>query len=484
MNLDQILGYINRSMSTLPDLARTYTYGNDGITQLPLRFAFFRLKSLLIKFLSSSPVAERIVILPGLRGVGKTTLLFQLYEQVIKNRFHQENCLFITCEELTGIIGTNLKETIEVYETKILGERLETVKKKVVLLIDEAHYDKSWPLVVKRLYDKSNNVFVVVSGSASLAFESTTDLVRRARFEKINPLNFYEYLMLKHHITPVKNTSKQLKEAIFLSTSAEGCFKSIANISTQLRRTFFPSISLLQAEIEKFLAVGGFPFSIQMKEEAVVFRKIIEVLKRVVEEDLFLFSNIGKDSLNKVFPILNILSSSTEKLSYESLASTLGKGNSIIHNIMQALVKAQVISTLDPCGSVDSPARKPGKKHYFTTPTIKSALLWNIGRFSKESTTLGPLLETSVYNVLTRCKELTQHIQHLCFDFQKGSADFVVTTATGYIPIECGWGNKGAQQIKNTMSQIKSKYGIVVSDRVESIEENVIFIPKEIFLLM
>ncbi len=63
----------------LKDYLRGYAFSKSGI-KMKTRSAFLTLEKYFNKFLNDDlPEDEKIIILPGIRGVGKTTLLSQLY---------------------------------------------------------------------------------------------------------------------------------------------------------------------------------------------------------------------------------------------------------------------------------------------------------------------------------------------------------------------------------------------------------------------
>ena len=65
--------YVFAKLAEAPALARSYTeiYGN----KLRYREVYFRIKKYVDDFLEAN-VENRLIIFPGLRGVGKTTILF------------------------------------------------------------------------------------------------------------------------------------------------------------------------------------------------------------------------------------------------------------------------------------------------------------------------------------------------------------------------------------------------------------------------
>src|SRR3989344_1921951 len=109
---DLILGYLTNQIALLPSLSKQYTSGRMS------RISFLKLKSIAEKFIKTG-TGERLVLMPGLRGVGKTTLLFQIYEY-IKNIDSETDVIYLSCDNLTKQLNSNLMENIEIYETKII----------------------------------------------------------------------------------------------------------------------------------------------------------------------------------------------------------------------------------------------------------------------------------------------------------------------------------------------------------------------------
>ena len=99
---------------------------------------------------------NRYIVLPGLRGVGKTTILYQTYDYLLKEKQIPANqILYISCETLNKIIKCDVLTTIELFINEIHQNNLMTLDKKIFLLIDESHFDKDWSLAGKIIYDKT-----------------------------------------------------------------------------------------------------------------------------------------------------------------------------------------------------------------------------------------------------------------------------------------------------------------------------------------
>ena len=474
---DLILGHLTNQIALLPSLSKQYTMGR------PTRISFLQLRSAINSFFTKTK-SERIILMPGLRGVGKTTLLLQCYEY-IKKIYNETEIIYLTLDVITKQLGSNLQECLEIYENKILSCPLENLQKKVVILIDETHYDENWASIVKSVYDRTKNIFVIVSGSSSIAIESDTDLTRRMHIERIYPLNFPEYLLIKRNIYPLAKLGDEIIDALFSSEQIDAAFEKIKKVHQRIIKELLPKIPPLELEIIDFISKGGFPEMLGERSEEKVFRKINNILDKIVYQDILTFQPNCRSNLDKVIPILTVIANSSDKVSYSKLMQIQNiKSKQGIVEIMIALKKTGVIIDLKIDGSPTKMERNP-PKYYFASPTIRAALLWNVGKFRKDDGTLGYLMENSLFNTLYKIRTYSPNIiQNISYNKEQGTPDFKIKTQSGEMMVECGWGKKTNRQMKN---QNKKKFGIIVSDikepRIDK-ETNSLYVPKEVILLI
>src|SRR3990167_7440826 len=106
---------------------------------------------------------QRWVIMPGLRGVGKTTVMAQTFFEVLaefkKMGLSKNHAMFVSLDDVVENLGTSLQEIMEAYEL-VLGVAFEKQQKPILLFIDEAQYDPKWGVVLKTLFDKSRHIFI------------------------------------------------------------------------------------------------------------------------------------------------------------------------------------------------------------------------------------------------------------------------------------------------------------------------------------
>ena len=145
--------------ANLEDYLKGYAFSKSGV-KMKTRFAFLTLEKYFNKFINDDlSEDEKIIILPGVRGVGKTTLLSQLYffndfisnkHCKVKNNIKKVDYkIYISADRLL-VENISLKEFFDFLEKDVLGNFLD---KKILLLIDEIQYDQRWSLFLILIFD-------------------------------------------------------------------------------------------------------------------------------------------------------------------------------------------------------------------------------------------------------------------------------------------------------------------------------------------
>ncbi|MBU0722287.1 ATP-binding protein [Patescibacteria group bacterium] len=483
----QINQYIQNQLSRAPFLLRSLTHDGDGNPYLA-RNIFIQIEKYINDFIAGKKEV-RIIGIPGLRGAGKTTLLAQLFFKLFPQ--HQRELLYISVDQIVNILRSDLYSALEEYQ-KILGESFERLDKNIFIFIDEIHFDKNWPSVLKSIYDKSKNVFVICTGSSAISLQSTTDIARRIIFEKLYPMNFEEYIMLKTNCLasqkteiktkfPMKELKEKIKNALFYSKSADACYANLNNIQKDVKKYW---LDVDQLEINKYLKFDTMPFALCIDDENKSHALMNELIDRVIEKDLFELNKFSVETIEKIKNILLMVASSDE-ISITSLAKNLTdiSKNTLI-DIFSALEKAEMIIRVYPYGSVYKKVRKPSK-YYFMTPAIRYALLSIVDGASAFEKYKGKYLEDIAALYLR--KEFGRNlISPIYYDSTKGGADFILQIGDKKIVLEIGFGNKKTQQAETSLEKTQGNYGLVISkSNFEFLrDKNIIKVPLEFFLLI
>lgn len=477
--MEEILKYLQNQLVQSPFRMQTYVQDEQG-KKYPQRNIYIKIDKYLKDFLYKPNTQDRWIIIPGLRGVGKTTILAQLFLSHYQ-AVGQQRMLYISLDEVVNILGSSLKDVLFAYET-IIGESFEKLSKPLFLFIDEAQYDPKWASVLKSVYDRSNKVFVVCSGSSAISLQTNPDVIRRAIFEKLFPTNFCEFLMIKENKFPIKKLQLNIKDALFASESASETYKKLKDLESQVLN-FWSQVD--RHYVDEYLKTGTLPFTIRIKDENRVYQTINLLLDKVINQDVQELGRFDNKTIGHIKRVLFLLAES-EILSIQNLAKTLETSVNTISNILEVLEYAELMIRVMPYGSNSKKVRKPSKYHFMSS-AMRSAFLSVAGNEQIFIGQKGRLMEDIVAMTLFR-EFVTNSRGALNYDSSKANADFILTIAEkNIIPIEVGVGEKLGTQVRNTMKKVKSaKYGIVVSKSPLALLEdsNIIKVPLDYFLLI
>jgi len=444
--------------------------------RLPERFILYRLKKMVEDFIYSKEY-NRLILMPGIRGVGKTTVLSQLYLYLIEEmKIPRERVVFLSVDFLVKILNSNIYEFLQSYEKNIILKRLAEIEEPVFLLLDEVHYDEKWPFVLKMVYDTSPKVFVVATGSSALSLMSTADLARRAKVEELFPLNFSEYLMLERgEIKSYSNLRSFVLELIFNPNAIER-LKEDKNIREEYSSFF---ISADEIKVRRFLSYGGFPFS-PFYEELDIVQRVKSVLDKIVEEDVRKLGKFSSETVERLWRFLIFIASSPQ-ISINSLSSQIGLSKNVVSEVLRTLEKSSLLFSVKPLGGEEKIAKKAWR-YYFITPTIRSSIKKYLGTFKEDD--FGMLLEEYVASIFFRVSK-TRHPINLFFDAEEGGADLIIKTPFNKpIPVEVKFGDKEEKQVLKSMKKFNSPYGIVIGREELRFENNILYLPWNLFLVI
>src|SRR3989344_1141424 len=478
--MTDIKAYIQNQLNRAPLLLKSLVQDEKGKPYIQ-RKIILRMREY-IKNFNGNFRESRLIIIPGLRGVGKTTLLAQLYFELTAAR---KEVLYLSVDEIVNLIGSNLYTALKEYE-RVLGTSFEGLDRDVFLLIDEVHFDKQWQAVLKSVFDKSRRVFVICTGSSALSLQSTPDLARRSQLEKMYPMNFTESLLMKSNINPdepennpVSGLDEEVAAALFEAVDGADCYRKLAALQSRVNE-YWKRIDPL--EIDAFIKRGTLPFALRIKDESAVYQRTMDVLDKVISADITDTTRLTPETVSKIRGALLILASNDETVA-TNMARSLEMRASTLLSVLEALERAEIVLRIFPFGSTERKIRKPSK-YCFGSPLLRLALLSVVDGSAAFEKNKGRLLEDLVAATLYR-RFGGSFLAPLQYDAQKGGADFVVSLKNRII-VEVGWGEKGNRQVFQSLTKVRADYGLTISDTDVAIDETgkMIKVPLNYFLLI
>jgi len=476
--MEEILKYVQNQLVQAPFRLQSYIQDEQG-RKYSERYLYVKVDKYFNDFWNKLNLDNRWVIIPGLRGVGKTTILAQLF----LNHYHEvglQRMLYISLDEVVNVLNSSLEDVLEAYE-KIIGTSFEKLEKPLFIFIDEVQYDSKWGSVLRSVYNRSNKVFVICSGSSAIALQTNPDNVRRAIFEKLFPTTFSEFLMIKNGIEN-SNLSSKIRDAVFTSDSAQDAYQKLKQYEQPVL-SFWSQID--KHYIDEYLKTGTLPFAIRMKDEVRAYQTIVLLIDKVINQDVRSLGRFDIETISYIKRIIFLLAES-EVLSVQKIAKDLKTSPNNVLNILEVLELAEILIRIMPYGSNSKKVRKPSK-YRFTSSAMRAAFLSVAGNSQIFSQQKGRLMEDIVAMVLYK-EFIANSRGSLNYEVSNGGADFVLTIAEkNIIPIEVGIGEKLGTQVRGTMKKVKSaKYGLVISQGPLALLEdsNILKIPLDYFLMI
>ncbi len=419
----------------------------------------------------------RMVGLAGLRGTGKSTLLWQTAFHIFKN--HTKNIYFFHLGHLKKY-DIGIKEIHEAIEKHLANGRLTSYKKKIVLLFDEIHEDPNWASDLKVLYDLFPAAFAIATGSSALLLQSTADLVTRMLIQHVFPLNFCEYIDFTHSNTEkIYKTRGKLENILLRSKNAINLFQNLQEIIPQLDN-YIHKIDNTENRIYDYIVYHNIIRFLMNDNKLQVNSLIIDLIQRVIFEDIPRLTK-EKHSPQNAEKILRRLAASDE-INIQTLSQSIGISQKEISRNLDILAKAELLNVLYPYGGIDSKINK-AQKYFFMSPSIRRAILTPLIQTDADKSIYAKMLEDIVVLYL---KRIFKQESIVSFSSEKGARnpDLIIETIDKPILLEIGINKNTTKQISK--SKIKYKYGIVINSKIDKIElhNDIVIIPLKYFLLL
>lgn len=335
---------------------------------------------------------ERLILLLGYRGVGKTTLMLQRLKEF------GEKGIYFSMDDL--YFETNRLVTV-VEELYNLGYR--------AFFIDEVHRYSFWSKDLKQLYDDYEDIHLVATCSSILEVaKGQGDLSRRAIVHQLQGLTFREYLQFE----------KKLKlSPIDLETILEHHHEISADLSEQIS---------LKKDFNNYLKNGYFPF--YKENKSLYFQKLSETINLVIDIDIAPFEELNYNTVRTMKKLLYVISQSVPFVpNITKQSERLEAPRNTILRLLDLLHQAKIIKLLHAENEKMSYLKKPEK--IFLENTNFMYL------FAEGKANIGSVRETFFFNQLGQSHGVTA----------SKWGDFMVDEKYTF---EVGGSNKTYKQIK------------------------------------
>lgn len=413
------------TQKTLEDLNEWWTTGRvrEELKQKYKRHLFQRLAQKL--------KARFINAITGLRRVGKTTLLYQLIDDLLESHTNPNNILYFSFDEAAGSVD----EVLDFYR-EARGVDFKT--ERIFIFLDEIQKAENWENELKKYYDLYPKIKFVISGSESLFILGKTRETLAGRIFEfyLPPLGFREYLEFNGIENP-ETLSIRETEQLFL----------------------------------KYVKRGGFPETIAMEEREIGRYIRTIVVDKVIYRDIQMLGKIKDPTI--LVDLLETISVNPGMLvEYQSMAQRFERDKRTISKFIFWLRESFLIRMLGNYRKGRVAALRKAKKAY----PMDNSFFLAFGAPS-EPTFLGRAVETAVLNSAG------------AETFWKNTFD--VDAVVDGVPLEVRYQQKITSQdlkgVRAFMKKFRAKEGIIVTKderrRIKVDEGTIRLIPAWSYLL-
>ena len=222
-------------------------------------------------------------VLVGLRRAGKSTLLYKIAQDLIKQGIEWNQIIYINFED-ERLTDFTIKDFND-----ILLVQSELSNKKGYFFFDEIQNIDGWEKFARRLADSKEHIFITGSNAKMLSSEIEKTLGGRFLSKYISPYNFREFLTAKQ---------QNFSESSILSTKSSG--KIIRNFT-------------------EYFYFGGFPETVNFMEKR---EYVSSIYQKILLGDIATRNNIRNLTGLKIL-IKKIAETTKDEISYSKLHNIL-----------------------------------------------------------------------------------------------------------------------------------------------------------------
>ena len=378
---------------------------------------------------------KQIILVYGLRRVGKTTLFYQLIQQLLDDGVDPGNILYFAFD----VTKAEIEDVLRTYEQEKLRRNFDSAA-RIFIFFDEIHKTGDWQNELKIFYDLYPNIKFFICGSASISIQKRAkeSLAGRMYDFMLKPLSFNEFLKLKG--VPVEFDEWQLYE-----------------------RSVLPLF-------HDYLLKGGFPEILEEESEEKIRHYLRNnVLERIIYVDLP--SEFGIKDMELLKTLVELVARNPGlRINYDALSRDLKRSKPTIINYINYLEYALILKLVRNL--------RPG--FLATSRKMRKAYPNNVAfaRIFAPEADPGKVIETAVLQALDAGYYFRDNHTEIDFILKSGKI----------VPIEVKYGtNVELKQFTRALNKIGLDYGIVITRDIYKEEEikgkRILMVPAWAFLL-
>ena len=436
-----------------------------------------------------------ITLLCGARRTGKTTLIYQIINDLLKSGVKPQQILFIQGDGWPQKSDNLVGKVIDCYEKYIINQPLSQAKEVVYLFIDEIQAIPDWDLQLKRLFDIKYRLKIIAISSSSHQIRqgARAPLIGRVRLFLLAQLSFYDTYRFQLKAGEEAVLDKlQLARQSFAKNLNHIKQEEIIEVLGEFQKLKLPR---LKTCFENYLILGGYPWLLKNKQPALAMAYLKELVYLTIYSDIILSDNRIRQPKSLLKLLFYLILSIGNHFKEKSTASYLGIDRRTLENYLIYLNDAGLIQIVEQFKSPNSKRKGPNKKVCINDNGLINAVnnIWLANDISRQAR--GLLLENQVGHSLINHYRLRQGYPGFTLSFWRDpnsqkEVDYIYQTANGVLPIEV----KGRRVLsEDSYSNLQlflketklASFGLLITDEQQTkMTNDIITIPAQTLALL
>ncbi len=446
--------------------------------------------------LKNKLLEKEITAIVGPRQVGKTTLLYQLIENLLQEKnVNPRRVLYASFDYpyLSTLSKTPVNDIFEVYSAQILHEPIQKLKERIYIFFDEICKLEKWSSILKGWYDLKYPIKFVISDSSS------TDILKgssEALVGRINPhimlsLKFIDVLMYFEKNFDFNQISWNLRRA-FQKSVAKTDPRIFYDSIKEIFQVLIPLEETIKMHLQKYLLKDGYPELLDIESLITCREKLRNYLTLTLYKDIMrIFGVRDPKALEELVTLL--ASGSSQRVEYSNLSGTLSIKRDTLLKYLNYLDSVFLISMAEFYSKSRALRIRKTRKIYLTNVGLRNVLTGTLDEsLLRDSVELGKVVETVVH----------EHCKRLKFSLEPGVApkiyywrtsrgeevDIILELARQLIPIEVKYRNEISSRelrgLHEFLNEHEKSFGVVITKDLLDLRGRIVYLPLWLFLLM
>lgn len=304
-----------------------------------------------------SQSAQSVLLLSGLRGTGKTTILLQLATDLVASGADPKSVLYLGMGH--PVFGRlPLTEILDLYREMIHARDLPAI-----LLLDEMHYAREWDHHVKELLLGEQEYRIIATESVQMIERALVTETQFGRWTALSApsLSFFEYLALRGLDPQAPGTDFDPGgRAPVTAATIEQAAAGLRPVMTHFR---------------SYLAGGGLPW-LASNSDSAGNRAVMheDAAESILRRDIALhFGARNVEDLKRLFVF--VCMHSGDVFPVQRYARLVGASASTVASHVELLERCFLVRKLQPVGAGGAVVQKARHRVFVTDTTLRNAQL-------------------------------------------------------------------------------------------------------------